>query len=107
MVRAGALDRFGDEPGPLLAGRPRTEAALEVHCEGRRRDAIEQAVAEPIGLDHATIERVSDARACRDEPQVGPRALERPAQADEVGTVDPGAQMVDQGPVIVAAAVPQ
>ena len=63
--------------------------------------------ADPVGLDHASIKWIRDAGACRDEPQVRPCAFERPAQADEVGAVDPGAQLVDERPVVVAAAVPQ
>ena len=107
VVGQRTLGGFGDEPGPLVPGRSRTEAALEVRGKGRRRDAVEQPVADPVRLDHAVIERVGQARARRDEPQVRPRAFEGPAETDEIGAIDPGAQLVDQRPVIVTAAVAQ
>ena len=75
----------GDRVEDVLpaAADPAAEPVLDVPGERVRADAVEQAVADPVRVDDARVERVVDPVRRRDQLQVRPGALEGARQLGE------------------------
>ena len=67
-------------------------------------DAVEELVADPVGLDDAPVERVGDPVRAGDQLEVGPGALEGARELGEAAVGLAGGAVLEQRPPDVGAA---
>src|SRR5450631_2759077 len=98
-------DGLGEcSPGP--AG-PTTEAFVQRACQQRWSDPFEQPAAQPVGLDDPSIQRVVQVVGGGNELEVRPGALELSQALAQAPVNHARRGLLEQGPVVLAAAVPQ
>ena len=94
---------FGQERE--VAAGPLAETVLHRVADVGDRDLVQQAVADPVGLDHAAVQRVADAAAGRDQLQVRPGAGERLGQLDQAAVDHAGHGVLPEGGEVGGPAV--
>src|SRR5581483_11302348 len=88
------------------APEPAAEPLLDVAGEAAGPDAVEELVADPVGLDDPPVERVVDPVLGGDQREVRPGALERAGELAEAAVGLARGAVLEQRPRAVDAAPP-
>src|SRR5581483_2479644 len=91
------------EDGLTRTAEAAGEPLLQVAREGRRRHAVEERVADPVGVHDTQVERVLDSILVRDQLEVRPRALERRREVGETAVREPFVPVLEERPRLVSA----